>query len=139
MVAKGRVIRPLQSRFNSDFVVHSEPEFLFTAEVALCYLYGNLAEQELNLVEFAAGEVAKPRICSSEIMRRQLVYAGSLGRSLDNLPKRLRSHSLAPDLPRVVIALKRQPSLIPLASVQRSSACFTQGGIGTVRMRPAFP
>lgn len=65
MVAKGRVVRPAQSRFNADFVVHSKPELLFTAEVMLRCLDGYVTEEELNLVKLAARELAKARTCPS--------------------------------------------------------------------------
>jgi hypothetical protein len=41
-------------------------------------------------------------------------------------------------LPALLMGRKIRPSLIPLASVQLSIASFTQTGIGTVRMCPAF-
>src|SRR3954453_5651741 len=98
LVRKGRVIRPSQSWFNADFVIHGEPELLFTAEVMFRCLDGHVTEEELNLVELAARQMAKTRTCPSQIVRRQFVYAGSLGRSLNDLPKHLRRHALAPDL-----------------------------------------
>jgi hypothetical protein len=61
-------------------------------------LDGYVTEEELNLVELAARQMAKTRTCPSQIVRRQFVYTGSLGRSLDDLPKHLRRHALAPDL-----------------------------------------
>lgn len=61
-----------------------------------------MIEKKLNLVQFAAGQMAKPRTCPSQIVRCQFVYAGSLGRSLDDLPKYLRRHALAPDRSRLV-------------------------------------
>jgi hypothetical protein len=36
-------------------------------------LYGYMTEKELNLVEFAAGQMTEPRTCPSQIMRRQLI------------------------------------------------------------------
>jgi hypothetical protein len=45
----------LSSRLDADLVVHGEPELLFTAEVMFRRLDGHVTEEELNLVEFAAG------------------------------------------------------------------------------------
>jgi len=42
-------------------------------------------------------------------------------------------------LPDLEMALKNRPSLIPLASLQRSSASLAQHGIGPVRVCPALP
>ena len=132
-VGKGRVIRPLLSWLDADLVVYSKSELLFAAEVMFRRLGGHVTEEELDLVEFAAGQMAETRTCASQIVERQHIYSGGLGRSLDDLPKAPSAscpwRQIFPDL---LMALNRQPSLIPLASVQRSSASFTQTGIGTV-------
>jgi hypothetical protein len=41
-------------RFDSQSIVHRDPELLFASEVALGRLDGDVAEEELELVEFAA-------------------------------------------------------------------------------------
>jgi hypothetical protein len=97
-VANGRVIRPFASRFNADLVVHGESELLLAAEVLFRRLDRHVAEQELDLVELAAGQMAESRTCAPQIMGRQLIYSGDLGRSLDDLPKHLWRHALAADL-----------------------------------------
>jgi len=81
-----------------DFVVHGESEVLLAVEVLLCRLDRHVAEQELDLVELASGQMTEPRTCPSQRMGRQLIYSGGLVRSLDDLPKHLRRHALAPDL-----------------------------------------
>jgi hypothetical protein len=48
-----------------------------------------VAEEKLDLVELAAPQMTKTRTCPSQIVRRQFVYAGSLGCSLDDLLKHL--------------------------------------------------
>ena len=58
-----------------------------------------MTEEELDLVKFAAGEMAKRRTCPSQIVGRQLIDSSSLGGSLDDLLKHFRRHALAPDLP----------------------------------------
>ena len=40
--------------FDSQSVVHSNPELLLLSEVALRRLDGNVAEQKLDLIQFAA-------------------------------------------------------------------------------------
>jgi len=44
-------------RFDSKVVVDRNAQFLLTAEVDCC-LYRSVSEQELNLIQFAAGEMA---------------------------------------------------------------------------------
>jgi hypothetical protein len=51
VVAKGRVIRPLVSRFDSDLVIDGDSKLLLTAEVMFGRLDGHVTEQELDLVE----------------------------------------------------------------------------------------
>jgi hypothetical protein len=98
LVGKGRVIRPLASRFNANFVVHGGSELLLAAEVVFGCLDGDVTEEELDLVELPADQMTETRTCPSQIVGRQLIYSGSLSRSLDDLPEHLRRHALAPDL-----------------------------------------
>ena len=45
------------SGLDSEFVIHRKPQFLFAAKAPLNCLYRNMPEQELNLIQFAAGEM----------------------------------------------------------------------------------
>ena len=92
-VAQGGLKHPPRRRcrsskiwFDSQPVVHGNPKLLLASEVALCRLDGNVAEQELDLVEFAAREVAQTRTGSSKIVRRQLVDAGASRRRANDVP-----------------------------------------------------
>jgi hypothetical protein len=49
----------LTLRFDSDFVVHSEAELLLAAQVLFRCLNLDVAEQELDLVKLAAGQVTE--------------------------------------------------------------------------------
>src|SRR5215469_9281680 len=51
----------------------------------------------------------------------------------------LCGHSMAQTRPILLIDRKIAPSVRPLASFHSSIADFTQAGIGTLRMCPAFP
>ena len=93
-----------------------------------------MAEKELDLVELAAGPDGKDLHMFVADRGAPVIYSGRLSRSLDDLSNHLRSHALAPDLSDLLIALKRQLSLIPLASLQRLSASLTHSGIGTLRV-----
>lgn len=78
-------------------VVHGVPELLLAAEVAFGRLNRHVAQQELNLVEFAAGQVAEPGARTTEVMWREPVDAG-LGRGgPDDVPQHLGRHAGAPD------------------------------------------
>src|SRR5437868_1563557 len=46
------------SRLDPEFVIYSDSQFLFTAKVPFSCLYRNVPEQKLNLIQFAAGEMA---------------------------------------------------------------------------------
>ena len=54
-------------RFDAQPVVHSDAELLLASEVALSRLDRHVAEQELDLIEFAAGDVAQPGTGAAEI------------------------------------------------------------------------
>ena len=56
-------IRHLPARCPS--VIDCYAQFLFAPEVTLCCLDRDVSEQELNLIEFAAGEVTEPAIASA--------------------------------------------------------------------------
>ena len=88
----------LPSRFDAELVIHGESELLFAAEIVFRCLDGDVAEQELDLVELAARQMAETRTCSAQIVGRQLVYSRSRGRFLDDLPQHFRGHAVTRDL-----------------------------------------
>jgi len=57
-------------------VVHGVPQLLLAAEVALGRLDRHVAQQELDLVEFTAGQVAQPRARATQVIGRELLDAG---------------------------------------------------------------
>jgi hypothetical protein len=139
LVAKGRVIRLLRLRFEADLIVHSESELLLAAEVMFRCLDRHVAEEELDLIELAASQMTETRTCARRSWGASFsipVASAALLTISQSTFGVIPSPQIFPDL---LIALNRQPSLIPLASVQRSSASFTHSGIGTVRIWPAFP
>src|SRR5712692_4973997 len=46
------------ARLNADSVVHGSPQALLAAEVFLCCLHGRVPQQELDLLQLAARNVA---------------------------------------------------------------------------------
>jgi hypothetical protein len=83
---------------------------LLASEVALRRLDGNVAEQELDLVEFAAREVAQTRTGSSEIVRRQFVDAGASSRRADDVSQHFGRHAVSPYAPGLVNRSKDRPA-----------------------------
>jgi hypothetical protein len=57
-------------RFYSDFVVDGILNPLFATEISFGCLNRNVTEQELDLLQFASGGVAKPCTGSAEVVRR---------------------------------------------------------------------
>jgi hypothetical protein len=85
------VVRSSGVRLDSQSVVHGNPELLLASEVALCRLDGNVAEQELDLIQFTAREVAEAGARAPQIVR------GQLCRCLRE-PLRRASHHTAPSV-----------------------------------------
>lgn len=64
----------------------------------LCRLDGDVSEQELNLVQFAARKVAQPCAGAPEIVRSKLGDIGSSGCCSNDFPQHLRRHTGSPYL-----------------------------------------
>jgi hypothetical protein len=60
-------------RFDSQSIVHCNPELLLAPKVALGRLDRDVAEQKLDLIRFAAGEVAETGAGAPQVVRGQLV------------------------------------------------------------------
>jgi hypothetical protein len=82
---------------DAQSVVHGNPELLFASEVALRRLNRDVTEQELDLVQFAACELAETGTRASQVVRRQLVDAGTSRSGAHYVPQDLRRHPVAPD------------------------------------------
>jgi len=65
--------------FDADLIVNRVLKTLLTAEVFLGSLHGDVAQQELDLVQFPSGIAAQPGAGPAEIMRGQVLNACSLG------------------------------------------------------------
>jgi hypothetical protein len=103
--ARGGLSAPLgrlRSRFDSKFVVHGVAELLFATQVTLRGLDGDVAQQELNLVEFAASQMTEPGARPPQVVRCQLFYVGDLGGFSHDLPKHFRRHAGSPNLAGLV-------------------------------------
>jgi hypothetical protein len=76
-------------RFDAQAVVHGVPELLVAPEVALRRLNRDMPEEELDLVQFTAGEGTQPGTRSSQIVRGPLGDARLGGRIPHDVPQHL--------------------------------------------------
>jgi hypothetical protein len=83
-------------RLKAQAVVHGASEFLFAPKVAFSCLDRYVTEQKLNLVKFAAGQMAQSCAGTTEIVRRELLDARTGGGGLHDVPDHLRRHAVAP-------------------------------------------
>src|SRR3974377_440691 len=92
---------------NAEAVIDSVPMLLLAPEVPFCRLDRDVPEQELDLIQFAAGQMAQTGTGATQIMRSEPLDTGT-GCSLPNhLPEHLRRHPLAPAPARFVGATKQ--------------------------------
>jgi hypothetical protein len=59
-------------RFDADAVVHSSADPLLAPEITFSCLHGNVAEKELDLIQFSTRCVAQLRARTPQIMERYL-------------------------------------------------------------------
>ncbi len=79
-------------------------------EILFGRLDGDVSEQELNLVQLAAGKVALAGAGGPQVVRGKFWNIGSRGRGFHNFPKHLRSHTIAPRPAHLLIDRKRAPN-----------------------------
>jgi hypothetical protein len=95
--------------FDSQSVVHRNPELLLASKIALRCLDGDVSEQELDLIEFATREVAETGTGTAKVVRGKLLDAGASRRGADDVPEHLRRHAVAPDTPGLVDCAEHRP------------------------------
>ena len=62
------------------------PEVLLASEIALGGLHRRMAQQELNLLDFAAARVAQFRAGPAQIVRRDMLQPRLLAAAFDDVP-----------------------------------------------------
>lgn len=77
-------------RLDAEPIVDGAPEPPFASQVPLRHLDGDVAQEKLELLEFAARQVTEPRARTTKIMRGQLLDAGMCRRRADDIPEHLR-------------------------------------------------
>jgi hypothetical protein len=86
---------------------------LGAAEVTLGRLHRNVTEEELNLLQFAAGCATESIATPLKIVRRKFAHSDFRRELLDNVPSRLLRHPFAPTFPGLLTRRKRRPPVIP--------------------------
>jgi len=98
-----------------------------------------MSEQELNLIQLTACEVAETCTGSPQVVRGKFLNTCAAGCIFDNFPENLRRHTVSPDFASLVIERNMRPSVICADAVQASTALLTHSGMGNVRIWPPFP
>ena len=98
-----------------------------------------MAEQELDLIQFATREVAEAGAGAPQVVRGQLVDAGACSRGADHIPRTFGDMPSPETRPALLIARNTGPCVTPAAAVHKSTRLFTQVGMGTVRTCPPLP
>lgn len=84
--------------FVADPVVDRVPKTLLAAEILFGRLDGNVAKQELDLVQFPSGVAAQASARPTEIVRRQILNGRSFGAVLHHVPHDPLRYALSPRL-----------------------------------------
>src|ERR1039458_3241913 len=87
---------PLRSQLKK--VVHWMSEILFAAEIAFRRLDGCMPQQELNLLQLTPAAVAQLRAGSPQVVRCNMLQAGSLAATLDYVPHDILRDAFPPYL-----------------------------------------
>jgi hypothetical protein len=125
--------------FDSQSVIHGYAELRLASEVAFCRLNRDVAEQELDLIQFAAREMTE----TAHVRLRS--WGASLSMQARAAAARTTSHSTFGDMPSpqirpaLLIARNTAPCVMAAATVHASTCLFTHVGMGTVRTCPPLP
>ena len=83
--------------FDAQRVVHRNPKLLLAPKIPLGRLDRDVTKEELNLIQFAAGEMAQARTGPSEVVRSEFVDVRASRGTRDDIPEHLRRHPVTPD------------------------------------------
>jgi hypothetical protein len=73
--------------------IHGILKLLFASDISLRCLYGSVAEQKLNLLEFASATMAQPGAGTAKIVGCQIAYAGLSGARFHRVPDYVDRHA----------------------------------------------
>jgi hypothetical protein len=146
LVAQGGLKHPPWRRsassgigFDSQSVVHRNPELLLASELALGRLDGDVAEQELDLIQLATRDVAKPGAGAPQVVRASFSMPARVAAARTTSQSTFGDMPSPQTRPALLIARKTVPSVTTAAALHASMCLFTHAGMGTVRTCPPFP
>ena len=85
---------PLKRGFDADLVVYRSLQTLLASEILLRRLHRDVAEQELNLLQFASGCMTKACTGPAEVVWRDFRQAELCGIFLYDMPDDLFCHAV---------------------------------------------
>lgn len=94
-----RSTRDSALRFDADAIIDGTANPLLAAEVPLGRSNGDVPEEKLNLLQFAARRMAEPRTRATKIVRPEPVDAGFASVLPDHVPDGFLSQSIAQTFP----------------------------------------
>jgi hypothetical protein len=81
---------------DSDAIVYRRTDALLTTEVSLGCLYGNMTQEELNLLQFAAGSVTESSAGATRVVgSKRVIRKQAAACSCIDGPKRSLQHTKA--------------------------------------------
>ena len=134
----GHLATVSQARFNSNLVVDSLPQSLFTAEY-FEWLHRDVAQKEQNLFQLSPSAVAETGARSSQIMRREFRDSQFPRVFLYYVPDHVLGDLRTQTVHFRLTHRNNLPCLMSAAFSHSSIVRFAHSGIGTVRTCPAFP
>jgi hypothetical protein len=91
--------QPFHRRWlDSDFVVYCRSNSLRAAEVSLSGLHRHMPEEELDLLQFAAGGAAQSGTASAQVVRREVAEPRLFRELLNDVPGKFLGHPVSPSL-----------------------------------------
>jgi hypothetical protein len=83
-------------RFDADVMVHGRTESMLAAQVLFCSLNADMAEQELNLFQFATGDVTQARTGPTKVVGRNLSKIGPRRKLPNHVPNHFLTDTRTP-------------------------------------------
>ena len=83
---------------DADPVVHRSANSLFTSEITLGGLHGNMSEEELDLLQLSSCRMAQLRTRAPQVVRSETREANAGGVELDDVPHHSLGHAITPPL-----------------------------------------
>jgi hypothetical protein len=80
----------LSDVFQSQVVIHRVSQFLFASKIVLGRLNRCVLQQKLNLFELAASQVAQSCAVTAQVMRSEILDAGTFRSRFDDMPDGFR-------------------------------------------------